>query len=68
VPLVEAAGVRVVTVDVDLEQLSAALSGHGLGAGEQRGADSSSAQLGRNVELIEKCDRTVVPDVGAQGQ
>ena len=43
VPLIEPARVGVVAVDVDLEQLAAALSGHGLGGREQRGAESSSA-------------------------
>jgi len=42
VPLIEPARVGVVAVDVDLEQLAAALSGHGLGGREQRGAESSA--------------------------
>ncbi len=54
--------------DVDLEQLAAALSDHGPGGREQRGAESSSAQLRRDVELVEQGDRAVVPDVRAQGQ
>jgi len=53
VSLIEPARVGVITVDVDLEQFAAALSGHGLGDREQRGAESSSAQLRRDVELVE---------------
>ena len=68
VPLVEAAGAGVVPVDVDLEQLPATLSGHRLGGREQCRAETSSAQLGRDVELVEQGDRAVVPNVRAQGQ
>ena len=67
VPLVEAAGAGVVPV-VDLEPRRATLSGHRLGGREKCRPETSSAQLGREVELDEQGYRAVIPSVQAQGQ
>jgi len=55
-------------VDIDLEQFPATLSGQRLGGREQCRAETSSADLGRDVELVEQGDRAVIPNVRAQGQ
>ena len=53
VPLVEAPGICVVPVDVDLEQFGAALLCDGLDTGQQGGPDALSARSRRDVQLVE---------------
>jgi hypothetical protein len=53
VPLIEAPGIGVVPVDVNLEQFGPALLRDGLDAGQQGGPDALSARSRRDAELVE---------------
>src|SRR4051794_31048879 len=65
-PLVEAASVDVVAVNVDLQQFAATLLRHGLHCRQQDRADALSTQSWGDVEVVKQRDGPVVPDVRAQ--
>src|SRR5207248_4400279 len=64
VRLVEPAGVGVLAVDVDLQDLGAPLARQPAGGFQHRVPVPPPAQLRLHVQLVEQDDRTVVPGIG----
>ena len=68
VPLVEATCSRIVSVNVDLKHLASSSSDNLLGGMEQRRPEALATLTRSDVQLVQKPDRTGVPNVGSERQ
>ena len=66
VALVEAAGVDVALVDIDLDVFGASGLRLASNCGEERGADACAAVVRLHIQLVEQGDWPIEPDVGPQ--